>query len=288
MPTPSSSTTASVLSAAGEDADADGGDGRRDHDDGRLARVRRRSARAGASRPRGPPRSAALAWRAAPAATLASSVITVPSASETRTVRGANDHAGLRQVAAERDGQQPLASPSPAKSPIDRGEQADHQALDHDRAHDLPARGAERPQRRELARALGDGDRQGVEDHERADEQRDRAEAEQEVADDVHDDVGVLGVRRGLLLGVLDLQARGDERLRRRGPARPATCPAWRRSRCRRSGPACAAALWAVGRSQIAIVAPPSESTVAEGGDAGHLVAALGSERGHGDACRRP
>ena len=47
--------------------------------------------------------------------------------------------------------------------------------------------------------------------------------------------------------------------------------------------PCLCSSAWAVGRSQIAIVASPSESTVAEGGDAGHLVAALGSERGHGD-----
>ena len=129
---------------------------------------------------------------------LASSVIAVPSASETRTVRSANTSPGLREVAAER-GQQPLASPTPANSPTTEASSPITRPSMHDRAHDLPARGAEGPQRRELARALGDRDRQGVEDHERADEQRDRAEAQQEVADDVDDDVGLLGVRRGLL-----------------------------------------------------------------------------------------
>ena len=101
-------------------------------------------------------------------------------------------------------------------SPISRGEQADHEALEHDRAHDLLARGAERPQRRELARALGDGDRQRVEDHERADEQRDAAEAEQHQADRLHAVVDVLRVVLGLLaLASLTSQVGRQERLDR-------------------------------------------------------------------------
>ena len=52
---------------AGEDADGDGGDGRRDHADGRLQRVGGEARRRAASSPRGPPRSAAPGWRAAPA-----------------------------------------------------------------------------------------------------------------------------------------------------------------------------------------------------------------------------
>ena len=49
-------------------------------------------------------------------------------------------HPGLREVAAER-GQQ-LGEPEPGEEPDHRGQQPDHQALDHDRAHDLLARGA--------------------------------------------------------------------------------------------------------------------------------------------------
>ena len=53
-----------------------------------------------------------------------------------------------------------------------------------DRAEHLAPRRADRPQRRELARPLRDGDREGVEDDERADEERDAGEGEQEVAED--------------------------------------------------------------------------------------------------------
>ena len=42
----------------------------------------------------------------------------------------------------------------------ERGEQPDDERLEDHRAEDLPPRGADRPQRRELARALRDGDRE--------------------------------------------------------------------------------------------------------------------------------
>ena len=59
----------------------------------------------------------------------------------------------------------------------------------------LAARGADRPQRRELARPLGDRDRERVEDDEGADEERDAGEREQEVADELRelDRLEVLG-----------------------------------------------------------------------------------------------
>ena len=74
----------------------------------------------------------------------------------------------------------------------------------------LPPRGAERAQRRELARALGDRDRERVRDHEAADEERDAAEREQE-----------------------RLQEADEARRVRRRPRSPAR---------RRSAPACRAA----------------------------------------------
>ena len=52
------------------------------------------------------------------------------------------------------------------------GRDADGQRLDRDGGEDLPARRAQRAQQRELAGALGDRDREGVEDDEGADEQR--------------------------------------------------------------------------------------------------------------------
>ena len=108
----------------------------------------------------------------------------------------------------------PLAIPSPNSEPDHRGQQPDHEALEHDRAHDLLARGAERPQRGELPRALGDGDRQRVEDDERADEQRDAAEAQQEHRGSSPSTlVELRGVVLGLLGAVLHLQVGGEQRL---------------------------------------------------------------------------
>ena len=62
------------------------------------------------------------------------------------------------------------------------GDHAEDQGLAGDGADDLRAGDAERPQQRELARALGDRDREGVEDDERADEQRRAREREQQRA----------------------------------------------------------------------------------------------------------
>ena len=116
---------------------------------------------------------------------LATSVTTVPSRSETTIVRSATTVRHVRQVDAQGAEQRghALGDPEADQDPEHGGDEPDDEALEHDRAQDLPARGAERPQRRELARALGDRDRQRVEDHERAHEQRDQAEPEQEQPD---------------------------------------------------------------------------------------------------------
>ena len=210
----------------------------------------------------------------------------VPSASETMTVRGANTVAASGRSTPERgeQGDHALGDPDAGEEPDQRRQQADHQALGDDRAHDLLARGAERPQRRELARALGDRDRQGVEDHERADEQCDAAEAEQEVCgrSPMPPSVSSASVV-GLLRAVLDLEARRAPAAARRGRARPARCRPWRRSRCRRSGPLVQQRLrgrevpgrdaW---RRRASRRSPKR-------GDAGDRVAALGAERGDGD-----
>ena len=65
----------------------------------------------------------------------------------------------------------------------DASEPDDERLEDH-RAEDLPPRRADRPQGGELARPLRDGDREGVEDDEGADEEGDAGEGEQEVAED--------------------------------------------------------------------------------------------------------
>ena len=93
-----------------------------------------------------------------------------------------------------------------ARRPID-------EPLEDDRAEHLAAGAAERPQRGELARALRDGDRQRVEDDERADEQGDAAEPEQEVRDERDPLVRVGRVGRRLRRAGLHLGGRGHERL---------------------------------------------------------------------------
>ena len=79
----------------------------------------------------------------------------------------------------------------------------------------------------ELARPLLDRDRERVRDHERADEQRDRAEREQEVLQEVEEALGVLRVRLRLLLRRSSpaCRAAGWRGSRRR--ASPATRRAW-------------------------------------------------------------
>ena len=69
----------------------------------------------------------------------------------------------------------PSARPRPANSPTIEASNPITSDSNHG-GQDLSARSPDRPQRGELARPLGDGDRQRVEDHERADEQGDAGE----------------------------------------------------------------------------------------------------------------
>ena len=83
-----------------------------------------------------------------------------------------------------------------AEQPQHGADHPEQQAFVDDRLHDLPARAAERAQQPELARALGDGDREGVEDDERAHHERDVGEHQQEGAQEaevVFQVGGVLG-----------------------------------------------------------------------------------------------
>ncbi len=96
----------------------------------------------------------------------------------------------------------------------ERSEKPDDERLEDHGAEDLPPRRADRPQRGELARALGDRDREGVEDDERADEERDAGEHEQEVAEDRRELVDLVHLLLGLRRRAHDL------RVCRAGPAR--------------------------------------------------------------------
>ena len=156
-----------------------------------------------------------------------------------------------------------LASPRPEEQPDDRGEHPDHERLEHHRAQHLAAGGAERAQRGQLARALGDRDRQRVGDHEAADEQRDAAEREQEVLEDVQEAAGVLGRLLGLVLTGLDLRARAAAAAGSGSRAGWATCPCLAATLIESSLPCLWNSCWASGSVKIAIVAPPSEDTPA-------------------------
>ena len=106
----------------------------------------------------------------------ASTVTMMPTASETMIVRAPNTVpvAGSSTPAAANTLVSSFARPRPAPRPIDRGDRADRERLDDDRAEHLAPARAERPQQRQLTRALGDRDRERVVDRERAHERRPR------------------------------------------------------------------------------------------------------------------
>ncbi len=131
----------------------------------------------------------------------ASSVTIVPTSSETTIVRVCST-----VPLSGRSAPKALNSWSSAGASSDAAEQAQQRAAntqqhafeDH-RAQDLRARGAERAQQAELARALRDGDREGVEDDEGPNEQRDVGEDQQEGAQEAEVAFEVRGLLGGLL-----------------------------------------------------------------------------------------
>ena len=112
---------------------------------------------------------------------------------------------------------------------------ADRERLDQHRAEHLAAVRADHPQQPELTRALGDGDRERVEDRERADEDRDAAEHEQRDPDDRDELLQPVEREAVLLRGGDDLRLRqrvgqvgraARRRGRRRSP--PTRIPSYR------------------------------------------------------------
>ena len=108
---------------------------------------------------------------------LAISVTRIPTSSETTIVRVSKRRPlfGSVKPTASKSLKRPFASAEPEEEP-DRPRRATpiDERFEDDRPEHLPARGAERPERRELARPLRDRDRERVRDHEAADEERDR------------------------------------------------------------------------------------------------------------------
>ncbi len=106
---------------------------------------------------------------------LAISVTRMPSPSATTTVRPVKTRPLFGSVKPDRVEQLEEAGRErePEEEPDQRGDHTHHERLHDDGPAHLPARRAERSQRRELPRALRDRDRERVDDHEGADEERD-------------------------------------------------------------------------------------------------------------------
>ena len=139
-----------------------------------------------------------------------------PAITEMMTVLLRDDDAAGREVDARCPSSSafsPAATPMPAARPSDRGDQPDDDGLEQHRAEHLAAAGADGPHQGHLLGALGDEDREGVVDDERADEQGDDGEDQQEGVEEAHVllDVGLL------LLG--DLGAGQHLDVRRARPA---------------------------------------------------------------------
>ncbi len=118
---------------------------------------------------------------------LATSVTRVPTTSETTIVLVAKTSpvSGRVTPSGLEQGLEALGEPEPDEEPERRGEEPRHGTLEDHGAPHLACACADRPQGGELPRALRDGDRERVRDHEGADEERDPAEGEQDVAEHV-------------------------------------------------------------------------------------------------------
>ena len=147
---------------------------------------------------------------------LASRVTTIPTVSATTTVRVSRSSPLFGSVKPTRSNSanSPFASARPLKSPTTEASHSHQERLhDHVPEH-LAAGGAEGSERRELARALRDRDRERVRDHERADEERDAAEREQELLEEGDEAARVRRVLHGLRCARPHLGARRQDRCR--------------------------------------------------------------------------
>ena len=110
----------------------------------------------------------------------------------------------------------PFGEEHAEREPDERREQPDDERLEDHRPEYLPPGRADRPQRRELTRPLSDGDREGVEDDERAHEERDAGEREQEVAEELRELAHVVRLLLRLRRRAHDLGVLRKDRLDRR------------------------------------------------------------------------
>ena len=173
-----------------------------------------RSGAAAASTPRARPRSAERASDRYAGQSEASRVTMMPMASETTTVRVAKTVPvfGRSIPTAEKSASIPFASSRPRKSPTsDASTPITSDSSSTEQEHLLPRR-ADRAQRRQLARPLGDRDRERVHDHERADEEGDEPEREQELLQEREEGRRVARLVLGLLLAGSHLRRRRQDR----------------------------------------------------------------------------
>ena len=157
--------------------------------------------------------------------------------------------------------EEPLREREAGEEADDRRERSDDERLDHDRAEHLPPRAAERPDGRELARALGDRDRERVRDHEAADEECDAREGEQEALQERDELVRVGRILRRLLGGELRPPRSAAGPLRSPATTSVSETPGSAATAISSNLPALSKIFCAVGRSKPASVAPPIVET---------------------------
>ena len=171
-----------VLGAAAEEAGGDQPDAGDEQHASRARSDGARRARSWARRRRAAPPSARRASPARAGTMLAISATSVPTTSGTTIVRVSITRPleGRSMPIATNSARSSGASAMPKAMPASEPATPSSSPLEQHAAQHLAAVRAERAQQPDLTRALGDGDRERVEDDERADEQRDEAEDQQE------------------------------------------------------------------------------------------------------------
>ena len=147
---------------------------------------------------------------------LATSVTTTPSTKPGTSVPGVSTSAttGSVEPAAVNRANSPAAIAMPSAVPIAEATTATIAASRMTLESTWRRRSAERAQQRELAGALGDRDRERVEDDERADEQGDAAEREQDRLQDVDERAVALLGREAVGLRRQDVERHGRAEVR--------------------------------------------------------------------------
>ena len=148
----------------------------------------------------------------------ARSVMPIPTTSETTTVRVAKTRSAVGKSTPRllNSAWIPSARSTPRAEPDERGEQPDDERLEDHGAEHLPPRRADRPQRRELPRPLGDRDREVLKMTNAPTKSAIAGEREQEVAEDRRELAHVVRLLLRLRRRAHDLRVLRQDRLDRR------------------------------------------------------------------------